>query len=167
MPGLLDPDFWQYNGVTSGLLRPSPPQSSGLLTRPLDSDVYGPNASAAQTGLLQLAAAPRPPKTRIPPTNPPQLPPDPETLPPDHSVRIGPPSDLYPDGYFVIQKQMKNGGLQPIDPSTMKPGKNMGETHVPLPPIPVPLFRPPILPPLPFMVLTPEMRRMIFPDNEA
>jgi hypothetical protein len=78
-----------------------------------------------------------------------------------------PPSDLYPNGYFVIHKQMDDGYLQPIDPSTMKPGKNMGETHVPLPPIPAPLFRLPILPPLPFMVLTPEMRRIIFPDNEA
>jgi hypothetical protein len=109
----------------------------------------------------------KPPKNWIPPTNPPQLPPDPDSLPPDHYVRFGPPSDLYPDGYFVIQKQLDNGYLQPIDPSTMKPGKNMGETHVPLPPIPAPLFRLPILPPVPFMVLTPEMRRMIFSDNEA
>lgn len=167
MRGLLDPEFWTYNGVTSGLLGPTPQRGSGLLTPPSDSDVYGSAPSAAPTGLLQLAAGPKPPKNWIPPTNPPQLPPDPKTLPPDHNIRIGKPSDLYPDGYFVIQKPMKNGGQQPIDPSTMKPGRNMGETHVPLPPIPAPVFRPPMLPPVPFMVLTPEMRRMIFPDNEA
>lgn len=164
--GLLDPDLWTYSGVTSGLLGPPPQQSAGLLTPPLDSDAYRSAAPTAQTGLLQLAAGPQPPKRWIIPTNPPQLPPDSESLPPSHTVRVMPPSDLYPDGYFVIYKEMNSGYKQPIDPSTMKPG-NKGETHVPLPPTPAPLFRPPILPPVPFMVLTPEMRRMIFPDNEA
>lgn len=166
MPGLLDPDFWQYSGVSAGLLGPSPQRGAGLLTPPPDSDAYSPAVASAQTGLIQLAAGPKPPKNWIPPTNPPQLPPDPDSLPPGHTVRVMPPSDLYRDGYFVIQKQTRDG-LQRIDPSTMKPGKNMGETHVPLPPIPVPFFRLPMLPPMPFMVLTPEMRRMIFPNNEA
>lgn len=46
------------------------------------------------------------------------------------------PTAQYPDGYWVLEKPMLGGKWQPIDPSTMKPGKIKGkpDTHVPLPP---------------------------------
>jgi RHS repeat-associated protein len=81
------------------------------------------------TGLVQF------PVNWIPPTNPPQWPIPLENLPPGWTVRIMPPSELYPDGYWILQKPMDNGGWQRINPSTMKPGP-MPDTHVPLPPIP-------------------------------
>jgi len=66
-----------------------------------------------------------------PPTNPPQLPP--REVPPGWRVREMPPTEQYPHGYWKLEKPMANGGWQPVDPSTMKPGTHP-ETHVPLPP---------------------------------
>ncbi len=65
------------------------------------------------------------------PTNPPQLPPT--DVPPGWKVRVMPPTEQYPNGYWVLEKPMADGSWQPIDPSTMKPGSRP-ETHVPLPP---------------------------------
>lgn len=74
--------------------------------------------------------APKPTPNFQPPTNPPQ--PPPQNVPPDWRVRIMPPTEQYPDGYWSLEKPMKDGSWQPIDPSTMKPGSRC-ETHVPLP----------------------------------
>ncbi|MCI0553067.1 MAG: hypothetical protein L0287_19135, partial [Anaerolineae bacterium] len=68
-----------------------------------------------------------------PPTNPAQEPP--AEIPEGWNVRVMPPDAEagYPDGYWVLEKPMANGSWQPIDPSTMRPGKRC-ETHVPRPP---------------------------------
>jgi hypothetical protein len=59
-----------------------------------------------------------------------------------------PPTEQYPDGYWKLEKPMKDGSWQPIDPSTMKPG-NCCETHVPFPKkVPEVQPKPPI-PPIP------------------
>jgi RHS repeat-associated protein len=65
------------------------------------------------------------------PTNPPQCPP--ATIPAGWRVRRMPPTEQYPNGYWRLEKPMKDGSWQPIDPSTMKPG-SPAQTHIPLPP---------------------------------
>lgn len=57
----------------------------------------------------------------------------PSQVPPGWRVRQMPPTEQYPNGYWRLEKPMKDGSWQPIDPSTMKPG-GRPETHVPLPP---------------------------------
>jgi hypothetical protein len=92
-----------------------------------------PAVAASGAGLPKQL--PKQPKTFLPLTNPPQLPP--KTLPPGYNLRTEPPSGLYPNGYWKIEKQMPNGGRQPIDPSTFpkpKPGKGTHDTHVEFPP---------------------------------
>jgi hypothetical protein len=42
------------------------------------------------------------------------------------------PTQQYPQGYWVLEKPQANGGLQKINPSTMKPGPEW-DTHVALP----------------------------------
>jgi hypothetical protein len=66
-----------------------------------------------------------------PPTNPPRLPP--EKIPEGWRVREKPSAPQYPNGYWKLEKPMKDGSWQPIDPSTMKPGGHP-ETHVEFPP---------------------------------
>jgi hypothetical protein len=79
----------------------------------------------------QMPGGPKPTPNFKPPTNPAQLPPS--EIPPGWQVREMPPTEQYPDGYWKLEKPMPNGGWQPIDPSTMKPG-GRPETHVPFPP---------------------------------
>lgn len=57
----------------------------------------------------------------------------PTEIPAGWRVREMPPTPQYPDGYWKLEKPMSNGGWQPIDPSTMKPG-GRPETHIPFPP---------------------------------
>jgi len=66
------------------------------------------------------------------PTNPPSNPPRPEDIPPGHSVREMPREPKYPNGYWKLDKKLRDG-WQPVNPSTGKPG-SQGDTHVPLPP---------------------------------
>jgi RHS repeat-associated protein/uncharacterized repeat protein (TIGR01451 family) len=93
---------------------------------------------AARAGIRKAArkegkGAARPSPKFQPPTNPPQSPPDPSTIPPGWRVRVEPPAEQYPNGYWRIEKPLKNGGWQGIDPSTGQPGSHP-ETHIPLPP---------------------------------
>jgi RHS repeat-associated protein len=74
---------------------------------------------------------PKPSPKFVPPTNPPQLPPT--NIPPGWRIRPMPPTPQYPDGYWKLEKPMPQGGWQPIDPSTGKPGTRP-QTHVPFPP---------------------------------
>jgi hypothetical protein len=69
------------------------------------------------------------------PTNPAQQPPN--NIPEGWRVREMPPSKLYPNGYWKLEKPMTNGGWQPIDPSTMKPS-GRPQTHIPFPSSPSP-----------------------------
>lgn len=77
--------------------------------------------------------SPKPTPNFIKPTNLPSMPPPDISLPPGWRIRRMPPTSQYPDGYWKMEKPMKDGSWQPIDPSTMKPG-NRQQTHVPFPP---------------------------------
>ena len=101
---------------------------------------YGPKAFARTpkmvvepepTPVSTARGAPKPsPKFRTP-TNPPSLPP--EEIPAGYNLRVMPPTEQYPNGYWVLEKPMTQGGFQKVNPITMKPGPNW-DTHVPLPP---------------------------------
>jgi hypothetical protein len=95
------------------------------------------NAACKAQMLLNAASlipgGAKPAKNFEQPTNPPQPPPDPASIPAGWRVRVEGPDSQYTNGYWRLEKPMSNGGWQGIDPSTMKPG-SMGETHVPLPP---------------------------------
>lgn len=78
-----------------------------------------------------VPGGPKPTPNFKPPTNPAQVPPT--EIPAGWRVREMPPTPQYPDGYWKLEKPMPNGGWQPIDPSTMKPG-GRPETHIPFPP---------------------------------
>jgi RHS repeat-associated protein len=106
--------------LASGLVR-----GAGIL---LDSE-----ATATAT---VAPGAPKPATNFTPPTNAPQNPPD--VLPDGHTVRVMPPTQQYPNGYW---RQYDSNG-NPVNPATgQQPGSvpravSRAQTHVPLPPPP-------------------------------
>jgi len=102
-----------------------------LLTHELHPGCSTRYDQLASDSLLAAKGAPKPSPKFKPPTNSPQKPPG--EIPPGWRVREMPPTEQYPNGYWKLEKPMKDGSWQPIDPSTMKPG-GRPETHIPFPP---------------------------------
>ena len=92
-------------------------------------------APAAEVTATQAVGkgTPKPSPKFKTPTNPPQLPLAPNEIPAGWRVRLMPPTEQYPNGYWVLEKPMSDGSWQPMNPSSMKPGPRP-DTHVPLPP---------------------------------
>jgi RHS repeat-associated protein len=96
-----------------------------------ESGIAPDGESSGETGAV---GGPRPSPNFVEPTNAAQLPPS--DLPSGYSVRVMPPTDQYPDGYWVETNETG----QFVDPSTGRPPSNVSRavarsmTHVPLPP---------------------------------
>jgi RHS repeat-associated protein len=106
-------------------------QPGAALPAPTAVSAPAPGAERAPPTAPAARGAPKPSPKFEAPTNPPQ--PPPKATPPGWRVREMPPTEQYPNGYWRLEKPMKDGSWQPIDPSTMKPGSR-SETHIPLPP---------------------------------
>ncbi len=86
--------------------------------------------SAAETAGMPAKQGPKSSPKFQAPTNSPQLPP--ATIPEGLILRVMKPTQQYPNGYWVLEKPMKQGGFQKINPATMRSGREW-DTHVPLP----------------------------------
>jgi hypothetical protein len=91
----------------------------GLGDEAVEAGSEGPKQAAKPTPNFRL------------PTNPPQVPPVVDSLPPDVRLFVGKPTQQYPHGYWKIEK-FDGKGWQRLDPRTMKPGTHP-DSHVPLP----------------------------------
>jgi len=106
----------------------------GSATTPNTTSQTQPASSSTDAGLIQVAAGPQSSPNFLPPTNPPQAPPT--DLPPGYTIRPGPPTADYPNGYW----RMYNPEGHAVDPSTMKQPPNVtrpefrARTHVEYPP---------------------------------
>ena len=77
--------------------------------------ILGPSALARCLGQAEtLQGEPKPSPKFETPTNPPQYPP--KEIPPGWQVREMPPTKQYPNGYWKLEKPMKDGSWQPINP---------------------------------------------------
>lgn len=110
--------------ITAAILLRRPELLSGLLRVYLK--VFGKKA----TGKVSTTGKPKPSPNFKTPTNPPQKPIT--NIPKGYRTRVMKPTEQYPNGYWVLEKPMPQGGYQKINPATMKPGAQH-ETHVPLP----------------------------------
>jgi hypothetical protein len=88
------------------------------------------NAANVENVAPVAKGAPKPSPKFKTPTNAPQNPLT--NVPEGYTQRIMKPTEQYPNGYWVLEKQQANGGWQKVNPATMKPGQQH-ETHVPLP----------------------------------
>lgn len=96
-----------------------------------DSPLPGPaDIAAVGVVVIGIKGAPKPAQNFELPTNPPQFPP--AEIPSGWRVRQMSPTEQYPNGYWKLEKPMKDGSWQPIDPSTMKPGTRP-QTHIEFP----------------------------------
>ena len=120
-----------YNAATAYYANPTVEGACELAQSYLPIVIFAGMTTIGPVGEAAPSSGPRPSPNFRPPTNPPQLPPS--NIPEGLKLRIMPPTEQYPNGYWVLEKPMANGGLQKINPATMGSGRAW-ETHVPLPP---------------------------------